>query len=63
MKLSYVVEEVIEIDDYSPDSVEPIGTFETVEEAVAAARAYEPAEWRKGIYVTYARIKVEGWKQ
>jgi hypothetical protein len=61
MKLSYVVEEVTEI-DYSPDSVEPIGTFETVEDAVAAARAYEPAEWRKGRYVTYARIKVEGWK-
>jgi hypothetical protein len=61
MTLSYVVEEVTEI-DYSPDAVNPLGTFATEGEAVAAARAYVPKPRTKSADATYARITVQGWQ-
>jgi hypothetical protein len=62
MTLTYVVEQVKEIDRcYEPDLVTPIGTFETQEEAVTAARAFVPDA--RAIYKEYARITVQGWQQ
>jgi hypothetical protein len=62
MTLTYVVEEVTEIDNYSPDDVEPLGTFETEGEAVAAARAHRIDAWRDSRYKVYVRITVQGWQ-